>query len=170
MAHYLTGGPSLASASVGADQAGARRLAVKTPGMRIPIPRAAIAAAVALTLGAALLPMPARASLDMVSGARGTAVTAPLADCSTDAKAALGAVLVNPFEAGQGTGQWMAFSATDAAGQSHEAAAMHCFPVGAGYVVTLTCTIERPFSPETATALCGRLEKAFDATGVVTWQ
>ena len=136
------------------------------------MPRFSAAIGGAIILGLVLVQTPANAALDMVAGARGTAVNAPSTECNTKAKAALGSVLLNPFEAGEGTGQWMANGPADSDGQTHAAAALHCFPVGKGYVVTLACAVERPNSTESATDLCGRIEQAFgtDATGGVTWR
>ncbi len=125
----------------------------------------------ALAIAVVAVQTPANAALDMVSGARGTAKVGTADDCSAKAKAALASVLQPPFEAGEGTGQWLGFGPADADGHSSASAAVHCFPVDKGYVVTLTCVIERPANAESATDLCGRVQKAFDTQpGVITWQ
>ncbi len=80
--------------------------------------------------------------------------------------------MVSPYEAGTGSGEWAATGPKDAQGFSTSAAAVNCFLVGNGYVVTLTCAVERPKNTESATDLCARIEKAFDSqqVGEVTWQ
>ena len=144
--------------------------------MRLPVIRSprffvgALAAAAVLT--AVLAPNPAIASIDMVAGARGSTVNASDDACSASAKAALTTTLGHPaIEAGAGTGQWLGFGANDTNGNPTASAAIHCFPVDKGYVVTLTCATERAAGAENATDLCARVEKAFvtPAAGF-TWQ
>jgi len=127
--------------------------------------------ALALALAASGAPRPAQAMIDMVSGARGVAKNAALADCNARAKSALTAVLTNAYEAGDGTGQWAASGPADANGNASSGAAVHCFPVGKGYVVTLTCAIQIPTNAESAHDLCGRIETAFgsDKNGGIAW-
>jgi hypothetical protein len=103
----------------------------------------------------------APAALDMYVGARTVVQNEPVADCSTKAKNALNAVLQNAFEAGEGTGQWLAYGPNDYSGHSNATAAIHCYPVGNGYVVTFTCAVEVPPNPDTASALCAKLTTAF---------
>lgn len=139
----------------------------------IPPPRLAVGAlAAAALLSAVLGPGPARASIDMVAGARGTAARAAEGACSASAKAALTTALAHPaVEAGDGTGQWLGFGANDTNGNPTASAAIHCFPVGKGYVVTVTCAAERTNGSETAADLCARVEKAFAAPAAgFTWQ
>ncbi|MDQ2992386.1 MAG: hypothetical protein M3R30_06145 [Candidatus Eremiobacteraeota bacterium] len=137
---------------------------------RLPRLSAGVLGAV-LAIAVVVVQTPANAAIDMVSGARGTAKVASADDCSAKAKAALAGTLQAPFEAGQGSGQWIAFGSPDADGHSSSSAAVHCFPVDKGYVVTLTCAVERPTNAESATDLCGRIQKAFDTQpGVITWQ
>jgi len=123
-------------------------------------------------LTALLGPSPARASIDMVAGARGTAVNASNDACSASANAALTTAMGHPaVEAGAGTGQWLGFGANDSNGNPTASAAIHCYPVGTGYVVTVTCATERGAGSETANALCARVEKAFAAPAAgFKWQ
>jgi len=129
-----------------------------------------LALAAALVAGGA--PKPAQAMIDMVSGARGVAKSAALDDCNARAKSALTAVLTNTYEAGAGTGQWAASGPADASGNASSGAAIHCFPVGKGYVVTLTCAVQLPNSAESAHDLCGRLQTAFGSqqNGGIAWR
>jgi hypothetical protein len=133
--------------------------------MRLPVAKtstnrcALFAAAFALAFGASGTPAPA--ALDMYVGARTVVQNEPIADCSTKAKNALNAVLQNAFEAGEGTGQWLAYGPPDYAGHPNATAVIHCFPVDTGYVVTFTCAVDVPPNPDTASALCAKLASAF---------
>lgn len=102
----------------------------------------------------------APAALDMYL-ARTVVQNEPIGDCSTKAKNALNSVLQNAFEAGEGTGQWLAYGPNDYSGHPNATAAIHCFPVGNGYVVTFTCAVDVPPNPDTASALCAKLTTAF---------
>jgi hypothetical protein len=106
---------------------------------------------------------PAPAALDMYVGARTIVQNEPIGDCSTKAKNALNAVLQNAFEAGEGTGQWLAYGPPDYSGHANATAVIHCFPVDNGYVVTFTCAVDVPPNPDTASALCAKLVAAFGA-------
>ena len=119
--------------------------------------------AVAFSVSAALLTATAPAEIEMVVGARTTVANAPVSDCSAKAKTALNAVLQNAFEAGDGTGQWLAYGPLDSSGHSSATAAIHCYPVDTGYYVTFTCAVEVPPNPDTATNLCAKLAAAFPA-------
>jgi len=119
--------------------------------------------AVALVLNVGLLTAVAPAEIEMVIGARTTVANEPVSDCSAKAKTALNAVLQNAFEAGEGTGQWLAYGPLDSSGHSSATAAIHCYPVDTGYVVTFTCAVEVPPNPDTATNLCTKLAAAFPA-------
>jgi hypothetical protein len=120
-----------------------------------------VAAAFALNLVLAVTP--ASAELNMVLGARAVVQNAPVSDCSAKAKTALNAVLQNAFEAGDGTGQWLAYGPLDSSGHSSATAAIHCYPVDTGYVATFTCAVQVPPNPDTATGLCTKLITAFGA-------
>jgi hypothetical protein len=118
----------------------------------------------ALTLGFAFSGAKAPAALEMVLGDRQVVPNAPVSDCSTKAKAALNSVLVNAFEAGDGTGQWLAYGPLDSSGHASATAAIHCYPLApSGYVATFTCSVQVPPNPDTATALCTKLVAAFGA-------
>ncbi|MEO9169673.1 MAG: hypothetical protein ABI282_11710 [Candidatus Baltobacteraceae bacterium] len=119
--------------------------------------------AVALTLNIFLTSAAAPAEVDMAVGARIVVQNAPVSDCSAKAKTALNASLQNAFEAGDGTGQWMAYGQPDSSNHSSAAAAIHCFPVDKGYVATFTCAVEVPPNPEMAPSLCSKLTTAFGA-------
>lgn len=116
-------------------------------------------AAFACALGASSAPAPA--ALDMYVGARTVVPNEPVADCSAKAKNALNAVLQNAFEAGEGTGQWLAYGPPDYSGHANATAAIHCYPVDNGYVVTFTCAVDVPPNPDSASALCAKLTAAF---------
>lgn len=115
----------------------------------------AFAASVALSSAAA------PAALDMYVGARNVVQNANVSDCSAKAKTALNGVLHSAFEAGDGTNQWLGYGPADSAGHSSAAAAIHCYPIDHGYVVTFTCSVEVPPNPEMASQLCAKLNDAF---------
>lgn len=117
--------------------------------------------AAGIALNFALLSTAASAAITMVVGPRTVVQNMPVSDCSTRAKSALNTVLVNAFEAGAGTGQWLARGPVDSSGQASSAAAIHCFPVDKGYVVTFTCIVEVPSNAGTADGLCAKLTAAF---------
>ena len=113
--------------------------------------------AVALALNVAVCTARAPADLYMTVGERRVVQNEQVADCSTKAKNALNTVLTNAFEAGDGTGQWLAYGGPD----NSEAAAIHCYPLDNGYSVTFTCTVQVPPSPSMAADLCTKLSAAF---------
>ncbi|MBV8198498.1 MAG: hypothetical protein JO263_10210 [Candidatus Eremiobacteraeota bacterium] len=118
--------------------------------------------AVAFFLTAVLLPAGSRAALEMVVGARQVVKNEPVSACNTKAHTALNGVFLNAAEVGSGdTGEWKAFGAVDPDGHSFSAGAIHCYPLDDGYVVTFTCAAQSPPSPDTAAALCTKLEAAF---------
>jgi hypothetical protein len=119
----------------------------------------------ALALGFGLSGAHASAALDLVVGARSVVQNAPVTDCDTKAQTALNGTLQGTFEAGQGTHQWVAHGTPDNAGAFTSAAVIHCFPVGTGYVVTITCTAQVPPNADTATGICTKLATAFGITG-----
>lgn len=102
----------------------------------------------------------APAALDMAVGAR-EVIKGPVSACNDAAKAALEAVLQNPLEAGE-TGQWEATTA-DSVNGTTAGAAIHCYPMGDSYLVTFTCAAQVPPYPDTAGALCTKLNAAFDS-------
>ena len=114
--------------------------------------------AAALLLGLTLAVAPARADLFMTMGANHVVQNTPLSDCNTRAKTALADVLgATPLEAGTDSGEWLAYGGP----ADSNAASIHCYPVGNGYVVTFECAVEVPPSPSMATALCTKLDAAF---------
>lgn len=115
----------------------------------------------ALLANAALVTAAAPAAVDMTVGTREVVQNHPLSDCSSRAKNALSSVLQNAAEAGVGTGQWLAYGPADASGASTSAAAIHCFPLDKGYVVTFTCAVQTPPNADTASALCTKITGAF---------
>ena len=119
-----------------------------------------LAVGIALTIG--LMPAPLPAALDMVIGARQVVKSEPISSCNTKARTALNAVLVDAAEVGAGdTGEWKAYGTPDASGHSSAAAAIHCYPLDDGYVVTFTCAVQVPPNTDSANTLCGKLSQAF---------
>lgn len=116
----------------------------------------------ALALGILLNCAVAPAAVDMVIGARAVVPAGTATECGAKAKDALNSALQNAFEAGAGTGQWMAYGKPDSSGNSSAAAAIHCFPVGKGYVATFTCSTQVPPDPEMSSTLCAKLTAAFN--------
>jgi hypothetical protein len=129
----------------------------KTPRYRVATAGLIFAFAFALANAAA------PAALDVFVGARNVVANEPISACSSQARNALNAVLQNAFEAGQGTGQWLAYGPADSSGHSSATAAIHCFPLDSGYVVTFTCAVDIPPNPDSASALCAKLATAFGA-------
>ncbi|HTU81122.1 MAG TPA: hypothetical protein VMF61_03275 [Candidatus Acidoferrales bacterium] len=121
------------------------------------------AAALAIALVSWFSAAPARADLSMVVGPKTVVPNEPVSACSAKAKSALNAVLQNAFEAGDGTNQWLAYGQLDSSGHSSETAAIHCYPLDTGYVVTFTCAAQVPPNPQTADTLCKKLVDAFGA-------
>ena len=105
--------------------------------------------------------LPAAADLQTVIGARTTVTGESVATCGVKAKTALDTVLSDAFESENGSGEWLAYGGTD----TSQAAAVHCYTVGNGYVVTFTCSAQIPPSLQTASVLCDKLAAAFSGTG-----
>ncbi|MEO6835447.1 MAG: hypothetical protein ABI231_06015 [Candidatus Tumulicola sp.] len=103
----------------------------------------------------------APAALVMSTGQRFVVPSAPPTECSAKAKTALNSQLQTAGETSPGTGQWIAYGPVDSSGHASAAAAIHCFPVGSGYVVTFTCAVEEPPNPYDADDLCTRLGASF---------
>jgi hypothetical protein len=120
----------------------------------------AVALPLVFSLGGTLAP----AALDVSVGARKVVKSQPVTACNAAAKSALNAVLADAAEVGEGdTGEWKASGAPDASGSSFAVAAIHCYPLEDGYVVTFTCATQIPPNPDTASALCTKLATAFGA-------
>ncbi|MGC9991547.1 MAG: hypothetical protein ABSD52_03980 [Candidatus Cybelea sp.] len=105
----------------------------------------------------------APAALDMNVGVSKVVQNQPVSACNSSAKTALNAVLQNAVQLGVDTGEWLAFGAPDSANGSTAAAAIHCYPLAAAYLVTFTCAAQVPPSPDSAAALCTKLTAAFDS-------
>jgi hypothetical protein len=117
--------------------------------------------ALGFSLALGLSGRPAQAALDVVVGARNVVKNEPLSSCDSKASSALISVLGRSAEIGD-THEWEATGATDTAGNSFAAAAVHCYPLdGTGYVVTFTCAAQTPPAPETASVICGQLADKF---------
>jgi hypothetical protein len=124
----------------------------------------ALAAGFALAFG--LTGGRAPAALDMFVGARQIVRNQPVSACNNTAKTALNAVLQGASEIGTGdTGEWKAYGPADASGNSFAAAAIHCYPLDSGYVVTFTCAVQVPPNADTGNALCSKLSAAFGSGG-----
>jgi hypothetical protein len=117
--------------------------------------------AVALILALGYSAAAASAALEMSTGLRHIEQTGAIEDCGAKAKTALNTNLQNAFETAPGSGMWLAYSTADANGHASAAAAIHCFPVGKGYVVTFTCSVELPPSLYSASDLCLRVNATF---------
>ncbi|HEX4013856.1 MAG TPA: hypothetical protein VHX17_08215 [Candidatus Cybelea sp.] len=109
-------------------------------------------------------PLAAPAALDMALGPRKVVQSQPVSACNQAARSALDSVIGGAQEIGSGdTGEWQAYNAGDTANGSTAAAAVHCYPVGSGYVATFTCAAQVPPSTDTASALCAKVAAAFDS-------
>ncbi|MBV8530985.1 MAG: hypothetical protein JO104_06680 [Candidatus Eremiobacteraeota bacterium] len=117
-----------------------------------------------LAFGSAATKAPA--ALDLSVGARKVVKSQAISACNAGAKSALNAVLQGASEVGSGdTGEWKAYGSADASGNSFAAAAIHCYPLDDGYLVTFTCAAQVPPNPDTASALCAKLTAAFGTGG-----
>ena len=110
----------------------------------------------ALALSATALRAPA--ALDMAIGDRKVVENQPLEMCDASAKAALTAVVNN---ASGGNHEWVGYAPATGPDGTVATAAIHCFPIGNGYLVTFTCATQVPPNPDSASALCGKLSAAF---------
>jgi hypothetical protein len=119
---------------------------------------------VALALGMALCAVPAPAAINMAIGPQRTVPNAPVTDCDARAQSALTSVLQTPFEAGQGTGEWLAYAQVEAPATPPQAASIHCFPIDNGYLVTFECAVVLPDSSVSADDFCTKVSAAFDAS------
>lgn len=117
--------------------------------------------AVALALEVVLSTTAAPAAVDLYDGARRVVQNESVSQCSAKAKSALTSVLQSAFEAGDRTGEWLGYGPNDGTGHSSYAAAIHCYPLDSGYVVTFTCAVGLPPSPYTASDLCAKVAAAF---------
>ena len=119
-----------------------------------------LAVGVALAVGASTTRAPA--ALDVYVGARKVVKGQPVSACNAGAATALNAVLQNATEMGTGdTGEWKALGAPDSSGNSFAAAAIHCYPLDDGYLVTFTCAAQVPPNADSASAICDKVTAAF---------
>ncbi len=110
--------------------------------------------AVALIAGALCIPAPSRAAVQMSTGIRHVSPDGSSEECSAKAKASLDAYLQNAAESSPGSGDWLAAGQNPLAGATTSAAAVRCYPLAKGYVVTFTCAVQAPENPYGADALC----------------
>ncbi len=94
----------------------------------------------------------APAAVEMSIGIRHVSDTGGLEDCSAKAKSALGAYLQNVTESA--SGEWLAVGQNPMAQTTTAAAAVRCYQLPKGYVVTFTCAVQSPENPYGADALC----------------
>jgi hypothetical protein len=120
-----------------------------------------LTAGIVLAMSATALRAPA--ALDMALGDRRVVDNQPVSACDASAKAALTQVVSNAAEASPGSGEWVGYEPATGPDGIVATAAIHCFPVGGGYVVTFTCATQVPPNPDSASSLCGKLSAAFGA-------
>lgn len=118
-----------------------------------------------LTLALTATAAHAPAALDMSLGERRVVTGQSIAACNAAAKAALNGVLNSAIEIGNNTGEWEGLEPASGPDGTTATAAIHCFPLGSGYVVTFTCSTQVPPNPDSANALCSKLSAAFSPEG-----
>lgn len=109
-----------------------------------------IAGILALALPASI----ASARVDISAGIRYASPSGTLQDCSDKAKAALEAYLPGATESSAGSGEWIALGQNIRTGAASSAAAVRCYGLPKGYIVTFTCSALLPANPYGAGALC----------------
>lgn len=109
---------------------------------------------VAFLAGLAWSSSGAPAAVDLSVGLRHVSPDGSLADCSAKAKASLDEYLEGAAESSPGSGDWLAHSRDGVAGTPTATAAVRCYALPQGYVVTFTCAAQLPDSPYAADALC----------------
>jgi hypothetical protein len=129
--------------------------------------RAAIAGATLLT-AIVWCGSQAPAAIDFSVGIRYVSESGTLPDCSAKAKQSLGAFLQDASESNPGSGDWSAHSQNGVNGTPTATAAVRCFPLPSGYVVTFTCAVQLPDNPYTANALCLDIAHKFHGAGAIT--
>jgi hypothetical protein len=118
-----------------------------------PLRRIAVVA-VALFSGVLWCSSGGLASVDISAGIRHVSPDGTLADCGEKAKASLDEFLQDATESSAGSGDWLAHSQNGIAGSPTATAAVRCYGLPKGYLVTFTCAVQLPDSPYTADALC----------------
>jgi hypothetical protein len=101
------------------------------------------------------------ASVDLSSGIRYVSDSGTLSDCSAKAKAALETYLPGATESSPGSGEWSAMGQNIATGAASSGAAVRCYPLPKGYVVTFICAVQLPANPYPAHALCLNIAHKF---------
>lgn len=96
----------------------------------------------------------ASARVDLSAGIRYVSPSGTLQDCSAKAKAALESYIPGATESSAGSGEWIASAQNIRTGAASAAAAVRCFGLPKGYVVTFTCSALMPANPYGAGALC----------------
>lgn len=124
--------------------------------------------AVACAMASLLAAAPASADLQSVVGARTVVTGEPVSSCSAKAKAALDSVLQNAFGSEDGW-DWLAYGAPDRSGNATSGAAINCYQLGDGYLVTFTCAAQVPPNPDTAATICTKLVAAFPGAKAAAW-
>jgi hypothetical protein len=94
------------------------------------------------------------ASVELSAGIRHVSDTGSLADCSAKAKASLETYLPGASESSPGSGEWSAMGQNVATGAASSGAAVRCYALPKGYVVTFTCAVQLPANPYGAGELC----------------
>lgn len=94
------------------------------------------------------------ASVDLTAGIRYVSTSGTLQDCGAKAKASLDAYLSSVTESSPGSGDWLGLGQNGAIGVATSAAAVRCYALPKGYVVTFTCAAQLPANPYGASALC----------------
>jgi hypothetical protein len=108
-----------------------------------------------LAVAALVLPaVSASARVDLSAGIRYVSAAGTLQDCSAKAKAALESYLPGATESSPGSGEWIALGQNVATGAASSSAAVRCYGLPKGYVVTFTCSVLVPANPYAATPLC----------------
>lgn len=108
----------------------------------------------ACVLALALPTIVASASVDFSAGIRYVSPSGTLEDCSAKAKAALETYLPGATESSPGSGEWIALGQNIRTGAASSAAAVRCYGLPKGYVVTFTCSALVPANPFGANPLC----------------
>jgi hypothetical protein len=118
-------------------------------------------AAVALVtvMSVVLSAAPASADFYMAAGPRHVVQNQPASSCSAKAKQALHSVLTTMGASADGY-TLLGYGPKDSTGYAAETAAIHCYPVDNGYVVTVTCAVEVPPNPMMAKDLCAKIDSA----------
>lgn len=96
----------------------------------------------------------ASARIDFSVGIRYVSPSGTLQDCSAKAKAALESYLPGATESSPGSGEWVALGQNIQTGAASSAAAVRCYGLPKGYVVTFTCSALLPANPYGAGPLC----------------